>query len=524
MAVTSTGYRVGKQPIAQSFFIDEPRGIYCTKVDLYFKEVDTAAPVQVQIRPMVNGFPSASKILPGATKVRTGLTSSDTSTDASVVTEFTFDEPVYLKGLTDFSIVVLADSKNYQVYVAEINKFVVGSTEKRVNKQPIMGSLYYSQNGVTFTPSQSRDLTFRLHRASFKHTSAAAKFTNAKLPRKLLRGNPIQTVSGSQTVTVKHPHHGLQVSDSFKLSGIESAGVGGISASTLNKGHVVVARDFLGYTFTADSAADSDAIGGGTLVQSDKNILFNVIYPNITTIQPRDTRVDASIKTTTAKSYAGNETPFQKLPDFATVKINADNTRKELYLVAHDSEENKSLGSGVKSFEMSVGMQGFDSSSAPMIDTQRASITLISNVVDKQASTITDDFNVPLNFVDETNPNDGSAASKHITRIVNLAAEAVGLKVILAANRPRSTDFQLFFRTSDADENIRTKPYTLASQETVIPADQNPKVFRDYTYLIGGLGGDLKPFTKFQVKIVFRSNNQAAVPRIRDLRMIALSV
>jgi len=135
MAITSTGYKVGKQPLAQSFFVDEPRGIYCTKIDLFFREVDTSSPIQVQLRPMVNGFPSASAIIPGATKSLTGLTSSDTSTDATVATGFTFDEPVYLKGLTDFAVVIIADSKDFEVYVAEINKFVVGSTEKRVNKQ-----------------------------------------------------------------------------------------------------------------------------------------------------------------------------------------------------------------------------------------------------------------------------------------------------------------------------------------------------------------------------------------------------
>ena len=59
MAITSTGYKVGKQPLAQSFFVDEPRGIYCTRIDLFFREVDTSSPIQVQLRPMVNGFPSA---------------------------------------------------------------------------------------------------------------------------------------------------------------------------------------------------------------------------------------------------------------------------------------------------------------------------------------------------------------------------------------------------------------------------------------------------------------------------------
>ena len=114
MAVTSTGYKIGKQPLAQSFFIDEPRGIYCTKIDLYFRAVDSS-PIQVQLRPMINGTPSPSLILPGAISSKTGLTSSDTSNDASVSTEFIFEEPVYLKGLTDFAIVIVADSKDFEV-------------------------------------------------------------------------------------------------------------------------------------------------------------------------------------------------------------------------------------------------------------------------------------------------------------------------------------------------------------------------------------------------------------------------
>jgi len=521
MAQTSIGYRVGKQPLAQSFFVDDPGGIYCTKIDLFFRAVDTNAPVQVQLRPMINGIPSPSQILPGAIKSRTGLTSSDTSTDATVATSFEFDEPVYLKGLTDFAIMIIADSKNFEVYVAEINKFVVGSTEKRVNKQPVTGSLYYSQNGVTFTPAQNRDLTFRLYRAKFKSKSAVANFKNARVPRRKLSTNPIETTSGSTTVKVSAKNHGLQVGDTFQLTGIDSSGVGGLNL--LNTGHTVTARDAEKFTFAADSAADSDAIGGGKIVHCDQNLHFSLIYPNIASITPPSTSIAGTIKTTTAKSLAGNETEFQKLPAFRSIKLNSNNTSNQLFMVAHDSEESKSLGAGVKSFEMNVNLNGFDSSRAPMIDTQRASITLVNNLIDKQASTITDGFNVPIDFVDETSPGAGSAAAKHQTRIYNLPSSAVGLKIILAANRPRAADFQLYFRTSEADENIREKSFTLASQETVIPSDENTGVYRDYTYLIGGQGGDLTPFTKFQIKIVFRSTNQAQVPIIKDLRMIALA-
>ena len=68
MAVTSLGYQLNKQPIAQSFYINAQTGIYCTKVDLFFSKKDAALPIQIQIRPMVQGFPSASKIIPGTIK------------------------------------------------------------------------------------------------------------------------------------------------------------------------------------------------------------------------------------------------------------------------------------------------------------------------------------------------------------------------------------------------------------------------------------------------------------------------
>ena len=68
------------------------------------------------------------------------------------------------------------------------------------------------------------------------------------------------------------------------------------------------------------------------------------------------------------------------------------------------------------------------------------------------------------------------------------------------------------------------KTFTLVPQETTVQSDDNPTVFRQYTFLHGGLGGDILAFKKYQVKIVFRSTNQAFTPTLRNLRVIALSV
>ena len=181
MAVTSLGYQVNKQPIAQSFYVDEPLGVYCTKVDLFFAQKDAALPVQIQIRPMVNGFPSGSDIIPGSTVVLpSGSVNVDTIGPELTPTTFTFQEPIFLKGTQDYALVVIADSKDYQIYIAEINEFTFGSTERRVNKQPTLGSLFYSQNGVTFTPSQNQDLSFKLYQAK------SVSYTHLTLPTTML--------------------------------------------------------------------------------------------------------------------------------------------------------------------------------------------------------------------------------------------------------------------------------------------------------------------------------------------------
>jgi len=525
--LTTTGYKIGKQPIAQSFFIDEPNGIYCCKVDLFLRAADQNAPIQVQIRPMENGVPSSNKILPGSVLSLPGSTFSggaSVSSDATTATTFRFDEPVYLKGNTDYALVVIADSKDYEIYIAQINEFTVGSTEKRVNKQPILGSLFYSQNGTTFTPSQNQDLTFKIYKAKFKHQTGTIRLHNAPVPKKLLPVSPITTTGGSTNVKVFHPHHGMQVGQSVTLSGVDSTGVGGIFASTLNKKYNITSMDFTGYSFTADSAADSDAIGGGSLIQATKNIQYTTIYPNIATIIPQARAVSARIKSTTGKSYAGGETSFQKGSSFERVIINENNTTDILKIIAHDSAQTSELGAGVKSLDMEIDLIGADSSSAPMVDLQRTSVGLFSNIIDKQASTVTANFNVPLNFVAETNNIGGSSPSKHLTVPITLGAAAVGLKVLIEANRPREADFELYFRAASEDELIRDKDFTLIAPEAAIPSDENDQIFRQYQYLIGGQGGDLTEFVRFQLKIVFRSTNQAKVPVIRSLRAIALSV
>ena len=113
---------------------------------------------------------------------------------------FTFNEPIFLDGLTDYAIVVYCETPEYEVFISEIDEQIIGSASARVNLNPNLGSLFYSQNGATFSPNQKQDLKFDIVRAVFDTTTTlpVVKLKNASVPRELLNENPIRTYENRQ--------------------------------------------------------------------------------------------------------------------------------------------------------------------------------------------------------------------------------------------------------------------------------------------------------------------------------------
>ena len=528
MSINSLGYRVGKNPIAQSFFVDEPSGYFATKIALFFKSTFTATadlqlPVSLHLRPMRNGVPSDTEIVPGST-VYVNHNAVNTSDTGAAATNFEFEEPIYLNGLTDYAIVVYAEAPEYEVFISEIDGQIIGSASARVNRNPNLGSLFYSQNGATFTADQKQDLKFELFRADFiTNTTGTALLENATVPRKLLNSNSIRTFADSDHVRVFSTNHGLQVNDTVSISG--ALAVGGFSADSINKNHTITKIDASGFEFDMASNADSDEIGGGTRIEVTNNIPYSLVWPTISLLKPSQTNVYSSFKGLSGKSFAGGETPYTEDALYRPIQINKNNVALDHnYVIAADSIAETEIGVGKKSANMKMEFFTTNSLVSPMVDLQRSSLVLVDNIIDKQDSAAVAGFNQPLVFVNETDARDGSHAAKHITIPVQLQETAVGLKVLLTANRPKATNFDLYFRTAQVGDNIRELNYTKAVLEANMPSDENPRVFRQYEYLIGGQNGTIDAFTQFQLKIVMTSTNSAKVPVFKDLRAIALSV
>ena len=180
-------------PLAQSFYVADETGIFITSVDIWFEtKDDNNVPVTLQIRPVVGGVPSNMTI--PFSEVTLTPDEINLSVDGSVPTTFTFPSPVFLTGpkqqvvrsapiaseyQAEYAIVLLSNSSNYRVFVTELGQNDILSGIK-VSRQPTLGSMFKSQNGSVWTPSQLEDLKYRIRRANFSN-QGLVRFFNPKL-------------------------------------------------------------------------------------------------------------------------------------------------------------------------------------------------------------------------------------------------------------------------------------------------------------------------------------------------------
>ena len=189
-------------PLAQSFSVgsDDAGGIYLSSVDLRFQaipEPNTAnSTVTVQLREMDLGTPTQTVL--AYSEVEKFPEDIIISDDASAVTNFKFHAPVYLASGSEYCLAILSASTDYRVFISRLGEVDIpssGSTESGqvlVSVQPLLGSLFKSQNASTWTPSQYEDLTFQFYRADF-NSEGSVQFFNPQLPigDQSLKINPI---------------------------------------------------------------------------------------------------------------------------------------------------------------------------------------------------------------------------------------------------------------------------------------------------------------------------------------------
>ena len=530
--VGATGTRIVRDdtgpwfdPICQSFMVDQKDGIFVTSVDLFFRTKSSTMPVNVQIRTMVNGYPT-SEIVPFA-EVSVPAANVTTSDDALSATTFTFPSPVFLSNNTEYSICAIANTDAYNLYTAKMGQTTLDGA-RLISQQPYLGSMFKSQNSTTWTAEQNEDVKFTINRAKFTtNTTGNIQLVNDIVPVLTLGKNPITTTASSAVITIHHRNHGMHTTaNNVTIAGVPSGTFNGIASSNINGTYTAIGNITLdSYTITAQNSDAADATGdiGGTVVTATRNKMFDVIKPIAGTITPPGTSLTTVLRTTTGRTLEQSEGEFTlaSVAKQTSIDLNQNFYFTAPQIVASAINETNEMG-GSKSFAMALTIEsptGNDHIS-PVIDTSRLSSHLIRNRIYNPVSGTT------VNFVADTENTGGSGPAQYITRAVILENESTSFDIRVSAHVPSTSEVEMFFRVSNADDarlmgDLAWVPFnTDGSPDKAVPPSDDDVTFREHQYSAEGL----TVFTAFQLKIILKGTSSSYPPRVKDMRGIALAV
>ena len=165
-------------PIAQTFKIRTAQAagastVMLSEIDVYFKTKSIANGVTLELREVINGYPSKS-ILPFARK---HLRSSEVnvSNTAAISTTFEFKNPVKLNVEKEYCFVVIPDanSPDYLIWTSKVGGTDVASGVSITNDWGD-GILFTSTNDSAWKSYQDEDIKFAVKRYDFQTTGGYA--------------------------------------------------------------------------------------------------------------------------------------------------------------------------------------------------------------------------------------------------------------------------------------------------------------------------------------------------------------
>lgn len=518
-----------KDPIAQSFNNDRGHGVFVTQIGVYLATKDAQRPLVCELRPLVNGYPSSREVLRFGSKSK-NPSEITVSSDATAETVFEFDSPVYLEAGTEYALVLLSESDGYFAWRAVMNEFEVGTTDTRITSQPTLGSLFVSQNASTWEPDQESDLKFRLYVANFSTSNyeGLVKLYNAEPAPRKLQANPFIIENNSSLVRVQHPYHGMIDGDQvefFRTTNIDSDndGTTDFIPGVFENQFTILNPDARGYSINLSSAATVDEIAGGNKWEATDNAKYHGGRHESSIFEPEDTNVVAFDRKTQIPSLMQDASfGYTKDTNYKLAKEQADVRFQVPYVIASRINETARLAGG-RSLELQYHFSSRNLYTSPAFLIEDTGFMTLENKIDWQDDSDLPNRVVPYLYVDETEPTGGSSLSKYLTKNLLLENSATGLLIILAANRPKTTDFDVYYKTATESEELDEQPWVLAIVDQPQPADDDKNVYREYRYTVGGVIGGLPEFTKYKVKLVMKSYTEALIPRFKDLRVIALS-
>ena len=403
---------------------------------------------------------------------------------------------------------------------------------------------------------------------TFENVAVAA--TNpgyVKVKNEIIKYTGVSAFSGQGTLTgVTRAQDSTSAQNYIKGDLVQKYELGGVSLRRINRTH-----DFREVTETNPITLDSykikldmgeQGIGrststvssypalflnqtkstGGFNIHATQNMPFEVITPMIQNMTVAGTAIGAEVRTVSGTSVnngsgEGTDVPFiVQLGE--TLSINEINYFDTPRLIASRVNETNTstinVLAGSRSFNMVLNLFSLNNRISPVIDTQRMSVILTSNRIDNVITDVTEDNRV------DTLLDDPSAAT-YVSKENTLETSATSLRIIVDAHVSESNDIKAFYAISESegfepifrpfpgydnlDENGRVKTNDKSSgrPDALIPkSDETGFIpeeleYKEYTFT----ANELPSFKSFRIKFLMTTTNQAFVPRLTSLKVIA---
>ena len=542
----SGGGDAQSDPLAQMFRVAIDAnlgGLFLTELDVFFKQkpADESVGLTVYITEVLNGYPDNTRILPFSTK-RLRWGDINVSNNGQSPTTFTFEAPIYLANGRQYAFVTFPDGghPDYLVWMAELGANDVASGVQVFSK-PYVDTAFYSANQSTWTALQNEYVKFRVRRAEFHNGYGIAYLKNR--PTEYLQTDGL-TLANTSMVEVRAGDRVVSATNGT-VSNANTLVVGYVQMYNPNDGTLHLTRttgNWTGknYLQVHRTATDVSGISNSTLVAHASltaigDLKMNAIVPRFATIQPAGTVIRYKFEGT--KTNHTNDGFATSVP----AEVETELYDYERIIASRSNEVN--YRSSNNSLWITAEFATETSYLSPVIDMVRSEVLAVANQIDDLS------FDLSLEH-----GNYGTIQSKYVSKPVLLAdgQDAEDLMVYITAYRPQQSDVKVYgrFLNSEDAEGLTDKAWTLLEIDngTLYSDYRNTRDYREYLYRIpatipagspvtvatlngttgisynNSTGSTYNGFKAFAIKVVLQSDNTSRVPRLPDIRAIALQM
>lgn len=574
---------MGPSCMAYSFKVEAPKGedgVFLTSVDVWIEDKHPTLGVWFEIREMNSaGGVTRTQVPYSEVWLKSSQITTwdgDPATENSNKTKITFPAPVFLMNNTQYCFVIHTEGLNpdYYFWVSRLGETDI-ITKQQVTGRQLTGTLFTTNNNLNYDMVPDVDLKVRFNRADFTPGTGTVTLGNKPIEFVNLKpgaGSFIrtgETIRGSQKLTFTG------------LAGVDTIGVGDYIATynsttntVTNSAVIEIVGSFYstngtGYAtsqaitvYAANGVTKSitgtiQSIDGGVGILREYNSANNIMiiensngrfFPNClirgessnnvgyidtfdtfdystTNLKPHYLIFNQTACTFEKRGYIAKDNRFGNwLPGYPDGSSDFDNEKA----ILSRYNENLILG-GTPSAQARATLISTSRYVSPVLDLNRANCVYVHNIINS-------------NTVGEDGVTGGGLINKYISKTVTLAEgqDAEDLLVKLTAYKPPGTDVKVWYKIRNGEDGqaLEDRPWVeMSYNETVFSSIINKSNFIEFDYSIpeankntNGIvsyttnGITYSSFKQYAIKIGLIGDNSALVPRVGDLRVIALQL